>query len=30
MQRVDEDFNLAQDEINLINTVSSLHAQGKK
>ncbi|KIA83973.1 glycoside hydrolase family 3 N-terminal domain-containing protein [Flavobacterium sp. AED] len=30
-RKVDEDFNLAQDEINLINTVSTaFHAQGKK
>jgi beta-glucosidase len=30
-RKVDEDFNLAQDEINLINTVSAaFHAQGKK
>jgi beta-glucosidase len=30
-RKVDEDFNLAQDEINLINTVSAaFHAKGKK
>ncbi|MFT5713678.1 MAG: beta-glucosidase [Flavobacterium sp.] len=30
-RKLDEDFNLAQDEINLINTVSAaFHAQGKK
>ncbi|WP_367752662.1 glycoside hydrolase family 3 N-terminal domain-containing protein [Flavobacterium sp. WC2430] len=30
-RKVEEDFNLAQDEINLINTVSAaFHAQGKK
>lgn len=30
-RKVDEDFNLAQDEINLINTVSTaFHAKGKK
>ncbi len=30
-RKVDDDFNLAQDEVNLINTVSeAFHAQGKK
>lgn len=30
-RKVDDDFNLAQDEVNLINTVSEVfHAQGKK